>query len=507
MPAQRARGPWPLAVRLLRERRGRPFVRQYLARLNNPLSWRAATIALLLGGCAAGPDYRRPDESVSPSWHAAMQGGLNPASPAAGQLSRWWHSLGDPALTRLVDEAANNNLDLALARARLREARARRGIAGAELFPIVTARAGANRTRSSGEPGRGDNSIDGTYFAQFDASWEADFFGGKRRAVEAADATAEAALEDLRDVQVGLLAEVALNYVALRGYQARLEIARRNLAAQAESWDIAGWRRQAGLVGQLDQDQARSNLEQTRAQLPLLQAGLEQSKNRLAVLLGRGAGQLGELETAAGGPGVPSSVAVGIPAETLRQRPDVRRAERRLAAASAQAGVAAAALYPDFSLSGTIGLQAMSGAGLGHASTRIASVAVAAGRFLFDGGRSRHNIDLQGALQQQALLAYQSAVREALLDVENALVAYALERERRAAIAQAVTAARSAAAIAASQYASGLVDFLTVLDTERSQLGLEDQLSQSDTAVASNLARLYKALGGGWSNASPADER
>lgn len=468
---------------------------------------RAMAMALLLGGCAVGPDYRPPEVPVFPAWHSAMKGGLTAAPPEAGQLARWWHSLGDRQLVRLIEEAANNNLDLKLARSRLREARARRGMLAAERFPTLSARAGANRSRSSDEMRSGGGILGETYSAQFDASWEVDIFGGKRRAVEAADATLEASREQLRDIQVALLAEVALNYVEARGFQARLEIAQKNLAAQTETWQIARWRREAGLTGQLDEDQALFNLEQTRSQLPTLQMGLEQSKNRLAVLLGRNSGEVGELETPAIIPHVPATVAVGIPADTLRQRPDLRRAERQLAAATAQIGVAAAALYPDFSLSGTIGLQALSSANILHGSARMFSVAANAGQLLFDGGRIRQNIEVQNALQEQALVTYQSAVRGALLDVDNALVAYAEEQNRRVAINDAAQAARSAAGIAANQYSAGLIDFLTVLDTQRSLLSLEDQLSQSDAAVASNLARLYKAMGGGWSIGFPADKR
>lgn len=458
----------------------------------------ALAMALLVSGCAVGPDYRSPEVPVPPAWHGPMAGGLAAVRADAGQLAQWWRGLGDPQLSRLVEEAAANNLDLKLAQSRLREARARRAMAAAELFPTLSARAAASRSRSSEEMGRGASAVGETYSALFDASWEADVFGGRRRALESAEASLGAWREDLRDTQVRLLAEVTLNYVEVRGYQARLEIARKNLASQAETWQIARWRYEAGLAGQLDVDQARFNLEQTRSQLPALQIGLDQAKNRLAILIGRKPGELAELEMAAAIPGVPATVAVGIPADTLRQRPDLRRAERQLAAATAQVGVATAALYPNFSLSGTIGLQALSSARLLQGSARLFSVAANAGWLLFDAGRIRHNIAVQDALQEQALIAYESAVRAALLDVENALAAYAGEQNRRVAVRDAVQAAQSAAGLAASQYSAGLIDFQAVLDTQRSLLNLEDQLSQSDAAVASNLARLYKSLGGGW---------
>ncbi len=463
-------------------------------------------LVLLLAGCAVGPDYRTPEVSAPAAWHSTMKGGLKSVSPEAAQLARWWDGLDDPQLSRLIDQAVANNPDLKLAQARLSEARARRGVSAADRFPTLNARAGANRSRSSEETGFGGGSIGETWSAQFDASWELDVFGGKRRALEAADASLEASREDLRDVQVSLLAEVALNYVELRSYQARLAIALSNLATQTETWQIARWRHEAGLTTQLDEDQALLNLEQTRSQLPALQTGLEQSKNRLAVLLGRKPGELTELEAPAAIPHIPVEVAVGIPADTLRNRPDLRRAERQLAAATAQVGVATAALYPNFSLSGTLGLQALSSANLLQASARMFSVAANAGWVLFDAGRIRQNIEVQNALQQQALIRYESAVLGALRDVENALVAYAEEQNRRVALAAAVQAAQSAAGLAASQYAAGLIDFQAVLDTQRSLLNLQDQLSQSEAAVTSNLARLYKTLGGGWATEASGDK-
>jgi len=447
----------------------------------------AMALALLLAGCAVGPDYRKPEASAPAAWHSAMKGGLKSVLPEAAQLAQWWNSLNDPHLSRLIEEAAANNLDLKQAQARLREARARRGVSTADRFPTLNAGAGANRSRTSEEIGLGGGNVSEIWSSQFDASWELDVFGGKRRALEVATANLEASQEDLRDVQVSLLAEVALNYIELRSYQARLAIALSNLATQSETWQITRWRHEAGLTTQLDEDQARLNLEQTRAQLPTLQTGLEQSKNRLAVLLGRKPGELAELQTVAAIPQTPAEVAVGIPADTLRQRPDLRRAERQLAAAAAQVGVATAALYPNFSLSGTLGLQALSSTNLLQASARMFSVAANAGWVLFDAGRIRQNIEVQ------------NAVLGALRDVENALVAYAEELNRRAALKDAVQAAQSAARLAASQYAAGLIDFLAVLDTQRSLLSLQDQFSQSEAAVTSNLARLFKALGGGWS--------
>lgn len=465
-------------------------------------------LAIALSGCVTvGPDYRVPETSAPAAWTSEMKGGLKAVPPDAAQLAKWWTTLDDPVLAQLIEAAVANNLDLKLAQARLREARAHRGVAAADRFPTLNAGAGAERSHSSQEAGGATGGVNNeSWSAQFDASWELDIFGGKRRALEAAQATFEASQADLHDVQVSLLAEVALNYVEVAGYQARLVIAQKNLAAQNETWRIARWRREAGLTTQLDEDQAKYTLEQTRAELPTLQTGLEQAKNRLAVLLGREPGRLAELENPASIPRIPAEVAVGIPAEALRNRPDVRRAERKLAAATAEVGVATADLYPSFSLSGLLGLQALTSANLLQSSARLWSVAANAGWTLFDGGRIRQNIEVQTALQEQALIDYESTVLGALRDTENALSAYAEEQNRRTSLTAAVEAAKSAAQLAQNQYQAGLIDFQSVLDTQRSLLSLEDQLSQSEATVTSNLVRLYKTLGGGWTT-EPSGEK
>lgn len=450
-----------------------------------------------LSGCAVGPDYRVPEIPAPQAWHSTLSGGLSNAPADTAQLANWWDTLNDPLLSRFIQTATANNLDLKQAQARLREARARRSAGVAERFPTLAVQAGANRSRSSGEMGSGDSRTAETFSAGFDANWELDVFGGKQRVVEAAEASLDAAREDLRDVLVSLLAEVALNYVEVMSYQARIAVAKSHLDTQKETWQIARWRREAGLTTQLDEDQAKLNLEQTRAQLPTLLTGQEQAKNRLGVLLGQQPGTLVELDAAVPIPLTPFEVAVGVPAEALRQRPDIRRAERQLAAATAQVGVATAARYPSFSLSGTLGLQALSAASLLQASAGMFTLGSNAAWTLFNAGRIRQNIEIQNALQEQALIRYEAAMLDALRDVENALVAYGEEQNRRRSLNDAVDAAQSAAGLAGNQYAAGLIDFQTVLDTQRSLLSLQDQLIQSEAAVTSNLIHLYKALGGG----------
>lgn len=454
----------------------------------------------ILPGCVVGPDYRAPVSVTPPAWHSEISGGMKNNGGESNQLARWWHTLGDPLLSALVDEAAANNLDLKLAAARLRESRARRGLSAADRIPTVKAGAGAGRNRSSAEMATGGSRTADTYSAQFDASWELDLFGGKHRALEAASATVEASLENIRDVQVSLLAEVVLAYIEIRSYQAQIDNTSATIASLKETEQIADWRFQAGLVSQLDVEQARLNLEQTRAQLPALLSGLEQSKNNLALLLGRSGGTLKELQGKMPIPVGSAEVAIGVPAEILRRRPDIRRAERQLAAATAQVGEAEAARYPDLTLSGTLGLQAISLGNLLNSSAFMYSLAANTAATIFDGGRLKQKVEIQNALQEQALITYQSAVQSAMRDVENGLAAYAEEQNRRLRLKDAVTSAQSAEGLARSQYAAGLIDFVTVLDTQRSLLSLQDQLIQSDAAVTSNLARLYKALGGGWNH-------
>ncbi len=449
-----------------------------------------------------GPNYRPPDTASPAAWHAELNGGLTARETDPGALARWWTTLDDPVLSELITAAVADNLDLRRARARVREARARRGIAGADRFPTLAVNGSASRTRSSEEAGTGLTSE--LYSVGFDASWELDLFGGTRRAVEAAEADLQATHEDLHDALVSLVAEVALNYVEVRSFQTRLSLAEANLAIQSDTYDIAHWRREAGLTTQLDVDQAKSSLEQTRSQIPTLRTGLDQAKNRLAVLLGRHPGVLEDvLREPKAIPVTPLEVAVGVPADVLRRRPDVRRAERELAAQTAQVGVATAARYPSLSLAGTIGLEALSFSNVFLASARTYRIVTNAAWTIFDAGRIRRNIEVQSALQEQALLGYEAAVLTALQDVENALVAYADEQMRRQSLQDATQAAQSALALARDQYAAGTIDFQVVLDTQRSLVSLQDQLATSEGEITSNLIRLYKALGGGWTSVAP----
>jgi len=473
-----------------------------------PMSWLPLVLGILiLTGCATvGPDYVPPKKSVSKDWHTQLKGGLTTEEMDPETLASWWTTLNDPELSSLIDRAVLGNLDLKKALARVREARARRGVAKADLFPTLDATGSATWSHSSKDTGTGKTSD--LYAASFDAGWELDIFGGVRRSVEAAGADLLASQEDLRDVLVSLLAEVALNYVEVRTFQTRLNVAEASLGAQSETYQLALWRYQAGLSDELSVQQARYNLENTRSQIPTLRTGLEEATNRIAVLLGEQPGKVHEeVEKQVSIPVTSLKVAVGVPADVLRRRPDVRRAERQLAAQTARIGVATADLYPKFTLSGSIGLEALSLSNLSSYSTWSLSGGPRITWAIFKAGAIRQNIEVQSALQGQYLIAYEAAVLSALEEVENALVAYAEEQQRRQSLSEATQAAQKAVELAQHKYQAGLTDFSNVLDAQRSLLSFQDQLAQSDGTLTSNLVRLYKALGGGWRSMAPDEKK
>ncbi len=453
-----------------------------------------------LSGCKAVPDYKPPQTQVSAQWSTTLSEGLSSSAIGKDTVERWWEVFNDPILADLIKEAVGGNLDLKQAEARVRQARAQRGISNASLFPALGVNAGASRSRSSKEAGSGSTSV--FYSTGLDASWELDFFGGKRRALESSTASLQASEESMRDLQLTLLSEVALNYVEVRSYQELLTITESSVAIRGDTYNLARWRREAGLTTQLDVDQAHLSLEQARSQVPSLRVNLEQAKNRLAVLLGKAPGALNETLSKPGRvPTAPEDVAVGMPADLLRRRPDIRMAERQLAAYTAQIGVAKAQLYPGFSLSGTLGLEALEFANLYTASARAAQGMAKAAWTLFDGGAIRQNIKVKTARQEEALSYYEATILTALRDVENALVAYANEQIRAETLADAVKSGQSAFSLARDQYSSGLVNFQTVLDTQQALLAAQDELAISQARVTSNLISLYKNLGGGWVSA------
>ncbi|KIE18347.1 RND transporter, partial [Smithella sp. SC_K08D17] len=458
-------------------------------------------ITVISGCLAVGPDYVRPDTTVNKDWNAKLKKDSDKKETDTNNLAVWWNALGDPKLSSLIERAEKGNLDLKKAQAKIREARARRGVAKAGFFPTLNATGSAKRSKGSEDSGGVTNND--LYATGFDASWELDIFGGVRRSTEVAQANLDASREVLRDVLVSLLAEVATNYIDVRTYQARLAVAEANLKSQEETHQLTVWLYQAGLSDDLAVQQASYNLENTRSNIPTLRTGLEEAMNRIAVLLGEQPGKIHEeLMKRERIPVTPLNIAVGVPADILRRRPDIRKAERELASQTATVGVAVADLYPKFTLSGTIGREALSTGNLFSSGSRTYGFGPSITIPLFAGGSIRQNIEVQSALQEQYLIAYETTVLIALEEVENALTAYAEEQHRKQTLTDAAAAAKQAAELAKNKYQSGLIAFSDVLDAQRSLLSFEDELAKSEGTVTTNLISLYKALGGGWKSAA-----
>ncbi len=462
---------------------------------------------ILLSGCTVGPDYRRTQPVVPVQWGEEPDGGVT-TGPL--EVIRWWTLFHDEKLNSYVDRAVVSNKDLQLADSRIRQARAQRMIVSSQAFPEVDVSGAYTRSRRSqnipsGTPqqqaaGTGGGSGGQNLFqAGFDAGWEIDVFGGVRRAVEAATADIQAAEENRRDTLVTLLSEVARNYIELRGNQQRIAIAVSNINIQRDTLELTRGRFNAGLGNSLEVAQAEALLATTEAKIPTLETSVKQAIHRLGVLLGlRPEALLDELSTIAPIPPVPPEVPIGLPSELLRRRPDVRGAERRLAAATARIGVAVADLFPRFSLTGGLGLQSSRFPNLGSGDSLYYSFASILNWPVFDAGRIRANIEVQNSLQEQALFTYENTVLRSFEDVENAIVAYIKEQATFQSLSRSVDASRRAVDIARELYKRGLVDFLNVLQSEGSLYQVEDQLVQSRQRVSTSLVALFKALGGGW---------
>lgn len=510
---------------------------------------------LLLSSCEVGPDYKPPKATVAPAFgDAATQ-----PSPVSNQtiVAGWWRTFNDSELNTLIDRAVKNNLDLRMAESRLRQARAQRGVVGSALWPQVNADGGYQHARGSsnvvlplgslgggaspaaasanhavtpddvpasgGISSGGGSSVGVTpsaplggpqsplgeggfpgattdlYQAGFDASWEIDFFGGQRRAVEAANADIRAEREDQRDVMVTLLAEVARDYIQLRTAQLQLQLAEQNLHDQRDTLELTRSRYQAGFATDLEVAQQSAQVASTQAVLPAYQATIRQSIHALGVLLGQDPESLSaELSKTAPIPPAPPSVPIGVPAELVRRRPDIRRAEAQLAAASARIGVATADFYPKFSITGAMGLDSSQIKPLLDWNSRYFVLSPGVSWPIFDAGRIYGNVQVQRELTRQAATAYQSAVLNAIREVEDSLASYRTDRQRQESLTDAVDSSRQAVDLARQQYEKGVIDFLTVLDAQRSLLQAEDVLAQSNGAISMDLVTLYKALGGGW---------
>lgn len=484
-----------------------------------------------LSGCTMGPDFRRPDWGAPSSWFTGPKEAVKPArSMAVAEPvdAEWWKLFGDPVLTGLERRVAAENLDVQAAVVRLTESRAQLGFARASQFPTFNGNASYTRQQASnngffsiapGAAGRSANGASGNatggiqsrglqpfdiWQGGFDASWEVDFWGRVRRSVESATASEEAASEARRAALMSSLAEVARDYIQLRGVQTQLQIARDNVRTARQSLSLTQQRAAGGVTTDLDVANASAQLRTTLAQIPNLEQQEAQAINALSLLLGQPPNALrAELATARPVPPVPPRVPVGLPSDLARRRPDIRLAEAQLHAATADIGVAEANFYPSLKLTGSFGLQSLQ---LSHAFD-LNSKQYATGPGLtipiFEGGQLRATLQLREALQQEAAIGFQKTVLQAWHDVDNALTAYQAEQSRRDELIQAVADNRRALGLAQSRYQQGVADFLTVLDAQRSLLGAQLQMADSTTTVSSNLVALYKALGGGWETDMP----
>ncbi len=467
-------------------------------------------LAALWGGCAVGPDYEQPDISTPDAWHEAIVG--DGAGEPTAPIQTWWEIFNDPVLNDLIEEARESNLTLQSALANVREARARLAYMGGKNLPEVslfgqttTTKLSDNGAFSQMAPSNGFHSQSMMAFG-LDAAWEIDVFGRIQRQVEAESARFEASIESYRDVLVSLYAEVALTYLEIRSCQVHITNAESNIGIQTQSLDLSEERFNDGLTSQLDVEQAKSILNTTKAAIPLFQIRLNQAYNRLAVLCGKDPGTLqDELSGEAKLPVPSMDISTGVPADLLRQRPDVRQAERELAAATAMIGATTAELYPRFAIKGTIGLESRSASDLFDSSSLMWSLGAPIHWNIFTAGRTLDNIDIKEEQQQQALLNYRQTVLEALEEVENALVSYNQYTLRSESLDEATKATESAVDLVNTQYDTGLTNYNNVLDTERSLYDQQSSLIASRTDSLKSIIALYKAVGGGW-NATPVSD-
>ena len=451
-----------------------------------------------LCGCgvqSSGADGTLP---LPADWKNAA--GFPVASPQR-DLSRWWGRFNDPALNRVIAAAIQDSPDVKTATARVREARANRDAQNASLFPVLDSSASANSRRNR-------NDVTGTarssaYSAGLDASWELDLFGRNRSGVQAAAASLGAAGENLNSVHAALAGEIAAAYTNLRANEARLAVLKKNLTTREETAELAGWRLQAGEADSLEATQSQSSLESARAAMPSLEGAISQGKNDLALLVGRAPGALDAmLANSRGIPIPPSSLAIGIPADVLRQRPDVRLAGYQVLAAAASTRATEATKYPSLRLSGSLGLDTASSRRLFDPENLAANLAGNITSPIFDAGRIKADIEAARASEEQVILQYRKTVLTALSETENALIACRRSGERLTILEKATQLARESDEVARQRYQAGEIDFLDVLDSQRTLLGLEDNLLATRTDRTTAYIRLYQALGGGWSAGS-----
>lgn len=471
-------------------------------------------LALAPLGCAVGPNFKTPQAQVPAGWSAAAASESTNSDPAT--VVNWWTTFQEPTLSALIERSTESNLDLRAAVLRITEARAQKDVASAAFFPTASANASFTRQRLS------DTTTTGAVFTNFgdaripgvpainfpnpynqfqlgaSASWEPDLFGRVRRSVEAANADLQASVEDQHAVLVSLCADVARNYVELRGAQLRMEVTSRSLATQKELYELTKQRRAVGLTTDLDVANAGAQVDSTQALVPQIERDVTQDINQLSLLMGRAPDSLrAELESARPVPQVPPLLPVGLPADLARRRPDIRQSEAKLHAATARIGIAVAELFPRLTLTASGGTQSQSASDLLKWASRFGSIGPTFEVPIFDGSRWA-TVRLQNVRAREAALDYERTVLAALHEVENALAAYKSDRDRGVALASAVAQSRDALELARARYSSGVANFIDVLDAERSLQQNELALATNTTAISTDLVAIYRALGGGW---------
>jgi len=454
---------------------------------------------LALCSCATTGPHEPAGKAVAVP--ATWQQGTTTTGPLdSTALTRWWARLNDPVLNELIESALRSSPDVHTARSKIAEYRALRGVQRAALFPSLTAdvSGGGVRTRD-----RDTNLTTKTesYSAAADASWQVDLFGLQRQTLDAASADLAQTEENYYGVQVSLAAEVAAGYVTLRSAEAQLLVVQNSLGTRSETVQLTQWREQAGTGNALDTQQAIGTLEQARASIPALQLTIAQTTNQLALLSGRTPGALDSLLAKSGGlPAMPADAAIGIPAETLRQRPDVRAAERGIEAAFARTEAARRQRLPALTLTGSLGVEAAKAGRLFSPAATVASVLGSLSAPIFDAGRIGQTITIQSEREKQSINVYKTTVLTALSEVENALIAVQRQGERWGILARATAAASEAATLAGLQFQAGQVDLLVSLDAQRTLLDLQQLEVTTAADRITAYIQLYKALGGGWSH-------
>ncbi|MDF1823663.1 MAG: efflux transporter outer membrane subunit [Verrucomicrobiales bacterium] len=453
---------------------------------------------LSITGCeTVGVNYNAPSTAVPDAWTLSIQPHL---SNDAACLSGWWRGFNDPALNELIERTRSDNPDFKIALQRIVEARAERGVALSALFPNLATDSSYTRVRESEGAGAvlGNNPLD-YYSTGLSGGWEIDLFGGLRRGVEAADANIEASVETYRDLLVTLFADVALNYIDYRTFEERIYVANLNIKIQQDSLDLAQSRLDAGLVSKIDVTQARANLETTKALVPQLEGQLVAARNRLGSLTGGYPHSVTKLlSTRHTSIPVPAKdYGMGQPADLLRTRPDVRSAERTLAAAVASVGIAESELYPKLSLAGTLSFEALDVSNIPNAAAAAYSFGPSLQWNLFRSGQIKNQIRVEEAQAMQAYASYEKVVLTAVEEVETSMAGVLTERQRLSALRRAVAAADESVTLVKNNYTEGLVDFQRVIDTERVLFQNQDLAVTSKGQIARNYVALYRALGGG----------